>query len=216
MSIGFIPQLHHLIPPAQSHHDGRWCIAHISLPRRLHLHVRVQLGRREVMLTPVHRYSSSNRLLTQILGHHRGGYVRCCTDDDSIPGNQKFVTTSIERPRNVVHRDADHRGNTIQELCRTRQPHSYTVRLARMTTMDYTLYCMSFTISFSFLFNLPGGSIEVWIEVVWCFGAKRFALWDTFIVSVSLYPISVPLFASVGTDIYARYIQSIHYDLLVT
>ena len=85
-----------------------------------------------------------------------------------------------------------------------------------MTTMDYTLYCMSFTICFSFLFNLLGGSIKVWIEVVWCFGAKRFVLWDTFIVSVSLYPISVPLFASVGTDIYARYIQSIHYDLLVT
>jgi hypothetical protein len=155
---------------------------------------------------PIHRSSSSDQVLTQILGHHGGGHVRRCTDDDSIPGDNKLVTTSTRGPWpwNVAHGDDTyHRGTAVQELWQTGQPNIYRVRVARIMTNYYPLYCMSLTICFL----SPLGRVDQCMD--------RIAELISHDTPSRLGATSFTLSASVRTGIYARYIQSIHYDLLV-
>ena len=213
--LSFSPHLHHLMPPAQSHHDGRWRITHISLPCGLHLHVRVQLERREVMLTPVHRSPYPNWVVTDP-GPSQGGSCqmlyrrRFDSGIREIRHNVHWATPKCRTQRRRPSRQCGLRTLSNQvaiQLQSSTRPYN-----------DHGLLSAVYPLRFAFLSPLPslGGLIKVWIKLGRCFGVKFFAICDTSLVSVSPFPISVPLFTLVGTDIYTRYIPSIHYDLLVT
>jgi hypothetical protein len=141
---------------------------------------------------------------------------------DAVPTTIRFQDTRNSSQRPLSDPIMSHAETQTIEATRSKKsvkPSSYTVTELDSPvwrSLDCSLYYVSFTICFSFPFNLLGGSVKVRIRLAWCFGVKLFAFRDTFLVSVSPSAISVPLFALVGTDIYARYIPSIHYDLLVT
>lgn len=148
--LGFSPHFHHLMPPAQSHHDGRWCIAYISLPRRLHLHVRVQLERREVMFT-----NSCTNLHLLIEFQHRSWAITGGVMSDAVPTMIRFQDTRTSSHRPLSGLGMSHTETESTGAARTKNsdiPSSYTVtEFDSPVWRPWIALCTVYPLRFAFL-----------------------------------------------------------------